>query len=114
LEEWKEREHNTVDVNPVFIQFLDSKDNLIEKSPNLKKLTLHKDIADDELTQIINNKIRQIQIQYTIKRKNRLPSNCDVPGDASMVLQNLSEVLIIAYPLILIVLSDCPFYGKKY
>jgi hypothetical protein len=44
LEEWKEREHNTVDVNPVFIQFLDSKDNLIEKSPNLKKLTLHKDI----------------------------------------------------------------------
>jgi hypothetical protein len=21
LEEWKEREHNTVDVNPVFIQF---------------------------------------------------------------------------------------------
>jgi hypothetical protein len=46
----------------------------------------------------------QIQIQYTIKRKNRLPSNCDVPEDASMVLQNLSEVLIIAYPLILIVL----------
>jgi hypothetical protein len=30
------REHNTVDVNPVF-SILDSKGNLIEKSPNLKK-----------------------------------------------------------------------------
>jgi hypothetical protein len=55
--------------------------------------------------QIINNKIRQIQIPiYNKTQKNRLPSNCDVPEDASMVLQNLSEVLIIAYPLILIVL----------
>jgi hypothetical protein len=64
LEEWKEREHNTVDVNPVY-SILDSKDNLIEKSPNLKKqnLTLHKDIADDELfdTKLLH-KIRQIQI----------------------------------------------------
>jgi hypothetical protein len=65
------------------------------------------------LTQIINNKIRQIQIQYTIKRKNRLPSNCDVPGDASMVLQNLSEVLIIAYPLILIVLFWLPVLREE-
>jgi hypothetical protein len=32
------------------------------------------------LTKLLHNKIRQIQIQYTIKRKNRLPSNCDVPG----------------------------------
>jgi hypothetical protein len=32
----EEREHNTVDVNPVLFNFLDSKDNLIEKSPNLK------------------------------------------------------------------------------
>jgi hypothetical protein len=49
-------------------------------------------------------KLGKYKFQYTIKRKNRLPSNCDVPEDASMVLQNLSEVLIIAYPLILIVL----------
>jgi hypothetical protein len=50
------KKHNTVDVNPVFIQFLDSKGNLIEKSPNLKKqnLTLHKDIQMmNYLTQII-------------------------------------------------------------
>jgi hypothetical protein len=56
----KEREHNTVDVNP-FYSILDSKDNLIEKSPNQKKqnLTLHKDIADDELfdTKLLHNKI---------------------------------------------------------
>jgi hypothetical protein len=32
LEEWKEREHNTVDVKP-FYSILDSKDNLIENLP---------------------------------------------------------------------------------
>jgi hypothetical protein len=26
-EEWKEREHNTLDVNPVFIQFIDQDGN---------------------------------------------------------------------------------------
>jgi signal transduction histidine kinase len=109
LEEWKEREHNTVDVNPVFIQFLDSKGNLIEKSPNLKKqnLTLHKDIADDELfdTKLLHNKIRQIQIPiYNKTQKIGYLVIAMSLEDASMVLQNLSEVLIIAYPLILIVL----------
>jgi signal transduction histidine kinase len=109
LEEWKEREHNTVDVNPVFIQFLDSKGNLIEKSPNLKKqnLMLHKDIVDDELfdTKLLHNKIRQIQTPiYNKTQKIGYLVIAMSLEDASMVLQNLSEVLIIAYPLILIVL----------
>jgi signal transduction histidine kinase len=109
LEEWKEREHNTVDVNPVFIQFLDSNGNLIEKSPNLKKqnLMLHKDISDNELfdTRLLHNKIRQIQTPiYNRTQKIGYLVIAMSLEDASMVLQNLSEVLIIAYPLILIVL----------
>lgn len=32
-EEWKEREHNTIDVNPVFVQFLDLKKELLKKHP---------------------------------------------------------------------------------
>jgi hypothetical protein len=102
------KKESTVDVNPVFIQFLDSKDNLIEKSPNLKKqnLTLHKDIADDEFdTKLLHNKIRQIQIPiYNKTQKIGYLVIAMSLEDASMVLQNLSEVLIIAYPLILIVL----------
>ena len=39
-EEWDEREHNTVDVNPVFVQFLDLHKKVIEKSPNLKNEVL--------------------------------------------------------------------------
>ena len=30
-EEWEEREHNSVDVNPVFVQFLDLNKKIIEK-----------------------------------------------------------------------------------
>ena len=37
LEEWMEREHNTEDVNPVYVQFIDNKKNVVEKSPNLKR-----------------------------------------------------------------------------
>jgi signal transduction histidine kinase len=108
-EEWKEREHNTLDVNPVFIQFLDNNGNLIEKSPNLKKqtLTLHTNIEDKELfdTKLLDNKIRQIQIPiYNRTKKIGYLLIAMSLEDASMVLQNLSEVLIIAYPLILIVL----------
>ena len=49
--EWEEREHNTVDVNPVFIQFLDKNGDVIEKSPNLKNEVLYfnKDIPNNEL-----------------------------------------------------------------
>jgi signal transduction histidine kinase len=109
LEEWKEREHNTVDVNPVFIQFLDGKGNLIEKSPNLKNqnLKFHKDIENEALfdTKLLDNKIRQIQIPiYNKTEKVGYILIAMSLEDASMVLQNLSEVLIIAYPLILIVL----------
>ena len=35
-DEWREREHNTVAVNPVFIQFYNKDGKLAEKSPNLK------------------------------------------------------------------------------
>ena len=40
VDQWKAREHNTVDVNPVFVQFYDLNNELIDKSPNLKNLDL--------------------------------------------------------------------------
>ena len=35
--EWEEREHREIQVNPVFIQLLDKKGRLMDKSPNLKE-----------------------------------------------------------------------------
>ena len=107
--EWEEREHNTVDVNPVFIQFLDKKGDVIEKSPNLKNEVLYfnKDIPNNELfdTKILGNKIRQIQVPIFEGSKiiGYLIIAMSLEG-ALIVLQNLEEILIIAYPLILIVL----------
>jgi len=108
-EEWKEREHNTVDVNPVFVQFVDIDNRIIEKSPNLKALQLkyHPEIESYELfdTELVKKTIRQIQVP--------LYSNGLVIGhiiiamsleDSIMVLNNLSDVLLISYPLILLFL----------
>ena len=109
IKEWGEREHNSVDVNPVFIQFLDKNRNVIEKSPNLKNEVLYfnKDIPNNELfdTKILGNKIRQIQVPIFEGSKiiGYLIIAMSLEG-ASIVLQNLEEILIIAYPLILIVL----------
>lgn len=109
MEEWKEREHNTVDVNPVFVQFLGSKKQLLEKSPNLKKevLRFNADMENNSLfdTNLSSNKIRQIQVP--IVNKNEIIGYLMIAmslEDATMVLQNLLDILIIAYPLILLIL----------
>jgi signal transduction histidine kinase len=110
LEEWKEREHNTVDVNPVFVQFLGSNKEVIEKSPNLKNeiLTFNTAVENNSLfdTTISTIKIRQIQIAIT--------SNNEVVVGylviamsleyATLIMQNLLEILVVAYPLILLIL----------
>ncbi|MFE3871647.1 ATP-binding protein [Flavobacterium sp. ZS1P70] len=108
-EEWKEREHNTIDVNPVFVQFVDGTGNVVEKSPNLKNRTLkfHSEIIENKLfdTKLANKTIRQIQVP--ICKDSKIIGYVIVAmslEDATMVLNNLSEVLIIAFPLILIAL----------
>jgi signal transduction histidine kinase len=108
-DEWREREHNTVAVNPVFIQFYDKKGNLAEKSPNLKIHTLifNRNIGDNEFfdTELVSKSIRQIQVpiyQNSIKKGYLLVAMS--LEDAKMVLHNLSNILIFSYPLILLLL----------
>lgn len=108
-DEWKEREHRTIDVNPVFVQFVDKVGNVVEKSPNLKNsaLKFHSEVIMNELfdTKLANKSIRQIQVP--------IYQNAKVIGyalvamsleNATMVLNNLSQVLIVTFPLILIAL----------
>lgn len=108
-DEWREREHNSVAVNPVFIQFYDEKGHLAEKSPNLKIYTLNfnRNIGDNEFfdTQLVNKSIRQIQVpifQNNVKKGYLLVAMS--LEDAKMVLHNLFQILIFSYPLILLVL----------
>ena len=36
VDQWRAREHNSINVNPVFVEFFDNNKKLIDKSPNLK------------------------------------------------------------------------------
>jgi len=108
-DEWREQEHNTVAVNPVFVQFYDKSGIIAEKSPNLKIQTLNFDpkIPDNEIfeTKLVHKSIRQIQVpifKNSIKKGYLLVAMSI--EDSKMVLYNLLQILIFAYPLILLIL----------
>lgn len=108
-EEWNEREHKTVDVNPVFVQFLDANRNITEKSPNLKNQTLrfHEHVENFELfdTKIGNNRIRQIQVPIIIKSKKIAYLIIAMSlNDSRLVLDNLFDIMSMAFPVILLLL----------
>ena len=108
-EEWNEREHNSVDVNPVFVQFLDANKKITEKSPNLKNEAL---VFDDSVenfklfdTKIGNNKIRQIQVPIIVKSKKIAYLIIAMSlSDSRLVLDNLFDIMSMAFPVILLLL----------
>jgi signal transduction histidine kinase len=109
VDQWRAREHNTVNVNPVFVQFLDINDKLIDKSPNLKdlQLKLYDYKLDNTFIDTYLNKkpIRQIQVPLFDHKK--MVGHLFVAmslDDATMILGNLKNTLFIAFPLILILL----------
>jgi signal transduction histidine kinase len=109
VDQWRAREHNTVNVNPVFVQFFDINNQLIDKSPNLKGLQLKMypaELNNKLIDTYLNNKpIRQIQVPLLDKNKVIgflfIAMSLD---DATMVLINLRDVFFISFPLILLVL----------
>jgi signal transduction histidine kinase len=108
-QEWMEREHNTLDVNPVFVQFTDQNGKIFEKSPNLKNhtLSLDKNKEDRELfdSQLDHHKIRQIQIPiFENDEKVGYLLVAMSLEDAMFVMNNLLFVLEITYPTILLLL----------
>ena len=109
VDQWRESDNNRVNVNPVFVQFLDNNNKLIDKSPNLKKmqLQLHKHDKDNQFVDsyLNNQPIRQIQIPLFDKDKKVgylfVAMSLD---EASLILTNLRNTLFIAFPLILVLL----------
>ncbi len=109
LDEWKEKEHDILNVNTVLVQIVDGSGYLIEKSPNLKQeqLQLQKGLSGYQIyNQSLNdNLVRQAQIPFYDGKK--------IAGyllvalsleDANMVLKSLQKILLITYPFSLLIL----------
>jgi len=107
--EWEEREHKEVDVHPVFLQINDANGRIMDKSPNLKEEALefehHPSFVDPYTTELGGRGIRQAQIA--------LEQNGVIKGyimvampleDTQMVLNNLKQILLVLYPIILFLL----------
>ena len=108
-EEWKQREHNEVSVDPVFLEITDNVGTIIEKSENLKKQTLifnYKLLKNKETDFKISGKsIRQIQIPLYFQ--NRVKGYLIVAvsmAEAIIVVENLKNILYILFPIVLLML----------
>ena len=107
--EWLEREHKTIEVNPVFIQIADAEGKLFDKSPNLKLGHLIFDPNQPDFshfnTTLSSKSIRQVQIP--VRDQGKTVGYLMVAlalEDSQMVLSNLKDVILIASPIILILL----------
>ncbi|MCW1148750.1 sensor histidine kinase [Flavobacterium lacisediminis] len=107
VDQWRAREHNSISVNPVFVEFYDNNKLLIDKSPNLKSSNLK--LFPDSNNEFIDTKLNNIpvrQIQTAIINNNQVVGYLVVAmslEDFEIVLI-LKNILLITFPLILILL----------
>ncbi len=108
--EWKEPEHGQLEVNPMFIQIVDSSGKLLRKSRNLKGDLLPFDRSRRQTvyynSNIAGSDLRQMQAPIRSPQGALLGHLIiGMPRqEADIVLRNLGMTLIIAYPAVLIVL----------
>ena len=107
VDQWRAREHNSISVNPVFVEFYDNNKLLIDKSPNLKSSNLK--LFPNSNNEFIDTKLNNIpvrQIQTSIINKGEVVGYLVVAmslEDFEIVLI-LKNILLITFPLILILL----------
>ena len=107
VDQWRAREHNSISVNPVFVEFYDTKKQLIDKSPNLKNSNLKLFLAkNNEFTDTRLNDIPVRQIQTAIKNNNKIVGYLVVAMSLEdfEIVQILKNILLITFPIILILL----------
>jgi signal transduction histidine kinase len=105
-EEWKEREHSEVQVNPVFIQLIDIKGRFMDKSPNLKEDNLSFNevkFGGHFNSQMGLRKIRQVQLPLEHEGKIAGYILAAMSSEAAIsTLLQLRNILIVSYLFILI------------
>jgi signal transduction histidine kinase len=108
LNEWKQMEHTQLQLNPIFIEIVDLEGNSMDRSPNLGEnhLTFSSEKAKSEeaWTQKIGSReVRQRQIPLLNAGKQEgyllLAKSFE---DSRELLDNLRNVLLLIYPLILV------------
>jgi two-component system, OmpR family, heavy metal sensor histidine kinase CusS len=107
--EMEEREHREVEVNPIFIQLVDVRGNVRDKSPNLKEGTLlfKPDVVEAlDADFVLNGKrIRQRQTPITDKGKTvGFIITAISSENAAQLLLTLRQLLLGMYPLVLALL----------
>lgn len=108
VDQWRAREHNSVSVNPVFVQYFDENKELIDKSPNLKNANLKLFDAKQNnqyFNTVLNgNPIRQIQT--SIVNQDRVVGYVVVAMSLEdfEIVDILKKILIITFPIILFTL----------
>ncbi|CAG4992510.1 Adaptive-response sensory-kinase SasA [Dyadobacter sp. CECT 9275] len=107
--EWFEREHQELEVNPVFVQITDRQGRVIEKSPNLKQDALTADLSQENKV-FFRSKLKGLsiaQIQLALKERDKIAGYLVVAlpiEESERVLGTLKNVLLIAFPIVLLVL----------
>ncbi|MEW5675396.1 HAMP domain-containing sensor histidine kinase [Flavobacterium enshiense] len=108
-EEWEEKEHNEVNVNPVFVEIKDLEGRTIEKSPNLKKdeLDFQKDLNTKSYKDArLNNqeiKLSQTPIYNKTDKVGYLLIAMSTEHPIAL-LKSLKTILFILYPIVLVLL----------
>jgi two-component system heavy metal sensor histidine kinase CusS len=108
MEEWEEREHREVQVNPVFIQIVNVKGEIMGRSPNLKNDSLR--FSDAHTSEFYNQLIGDQRVRTArIALKNRGAISGYILAAMSLessitVLQKLQNILLVSFAVVLIVL----------
>lgn len=108
-QEWEEREHREVQVNPVFIQVVDQSGRTMDKSPNLKMGSLVFDTQVPVNTSfdanLNNDVIRQIQTPLVTEGHLKGYLLTAIPQEGTIeVLKTLKKTLTVLFPMVLLVL----------
>lgn len=108
--EWEQMEHTQLQLNPIFIEIVDMEGKSMDKSPNLRdnhlSFSLEAASGNEGSTQKIGSKeLRQRQIPlFTAGKQEGYLLLAKSFEDSRELLDNLRNVLLLIYPLLLITL----------
>ncbi len=108
-EEWEQREHNEVSVDPVFLEITNSVGTVLEKSSNLKtqSLLFNYKVLKDKVTDIkLSGKlVRQKQVPLYFQNKvNGYLIVAVSMEEAIGILSKLQTILYVLFPIVLVLL----------
>ncbi len=108
--EWEEMEHAQIHLNPIFIEVVDLEGNSLDRSPNLGENQLEFSSSKSKnqeawLTLVGELEVRQRQVPlFSNGKQEGYLLLAKSFADSRELLDNLSSVLLLIYPLILVTL----------